>query len=111
MKKIFSVAAVSGLVVLYPILALSQEHAADLTPEIHHPAHQDVSRKLREVAPQRSKPDERTREVLSFHGHRFRPPQDDPVTQWSSGFGVGTTPGLGFDGIGLPTYAVNAVPP
>ena len=111
MKKILSIAAVSGLAVLYPILALSQEHPEGLTPEVHHPAHQDVSRKLHEVEPQRGKRGERTREALLLDGHRFRPPQDDTVTQRGSGFGVATTPGLGFDGIGLPTYAVNAVPP
>jgi hypothetical protein len=111
MKKILSIAAVSGLAVLYPMLALSQEHVEGLTPEVRQPAHQDVSRMLREVEPQRSKRDERTREVLLRDGHRFWPPQDDPVTQRGSGFGVATTPGLGFDGIGLPAHEVIAMPP
>src|SRR5437588_7605702 len=109
MKKLLSIAVVSSLVVLYPILALPQEHPEGLTPEVHHPAHQDVSRKLHEVEPQRSKRGEHTREVLLFDDDRFRPPQDDPVTQQGSGFGVATTPGLGFDGVGLPTYAVNEI--
>src|SRR5437773_12109305 len=111
MKKILCIATVSALVVLYPILALSREHGEGLAPEAHHPAHQDVSRKLHEVKAQRSKRGERTREVLLLDSHRFKPPQDDPVAQRGSGFGIATTPGLGFDGIGFPNDAVNAVPP
>src|SRR5439155_24769940 len=111
MKKILTIAALPALVVLYPILALSKEHAEGLTPEVHHPTHQDVSRKLHEVKPHRSKRGERTREVLLLDGHRFRPLQEDPVVQRGPGFGAATTPGLGFDGIGFPTDAVKALPP
>ncbi len=111
MKKILNIAAVSVLAVLCPLLALSQDHGEGFIPEVHHPAHHDVSGNLREVEPERSKRGERMREVLLLDGHRFERPQEDPVAQRSSGFGVATTPGLGFDGVGLPNYAVNAAPP
>src|SRR5437870_7237274 len=111
MNKMLSIAVVFSLAVLYPIFALSEDPGEGLLPEVQHPAYHDVSGKLREIKPERSKRGERTREVLLLDGHRFHPPQDDPVRQQGAGFGVATTPGLGFDGIGLPNYAVNAAPP
>jgi hypothetical protein len=40
-----------------------------------------------------------------IHPNEVKPSQDDPVLQHSIGTGIATTPGLGFDGVGVSRYA------
>src|ERR1700719_2488619 len=85
----------------------------EVAPEFHH----DVSRPLRDILPLS---DRRPGHQMPLH--RFPPAGplanvSDPVIQSSAGAAVGTTPGLGFGGVGngfvgpQGSFVVNSAPP
>ena len=79
------------------------------------PVHHDVSRPLRDIAPQLPKfeaPHEKPR-PLPFHAAGLPEGAEDPVAQTSANVLVATTPGLNFAGVGDGDYGFvpNAAPP
>jgi len=85
-------------------------------PEVIELDHSDISLPLRDIAPipPRFQDNEEHPVKKLPHRHPFRPlgSRSDPVLQTlAPGPLVSTTPGLSFDGVGVPNYGVASAPP
>src|SRR5205809_6153192 len=95
---------------------IGQDQDAQLSPDfsravgIPRAVHHDVSPALRDISPIRK----HRRPPREHDLGRVRTgglPERDPVVQSSFGISVGTTPGRGFDGLGVPNSVISAAPP
>src|SRR5439155_1209816 len=85
-------------------------------PDVIELDHSDISLPLRDIAPipPRFQDNEEHPVKKLPHRHPFRPlgSRPDPVLQTlAPGSLVSTTPGLSFDGVGVPNYGVASAPP
>lgn len=72
--------------------------------EVQEAVHHDISAPLRDIPAIHRKPGEPPGEhpLRLIHPGKVSPPSVDPVAQQTVGIAVGATPGIGFDGIGIP---------
>ena len=108
LKRFITVLAATAVIVLSPLLLKAQVPGP--TMESGTGSHHDTSPALTHIrpSPRQSRP---PHEIPLRHHHKPKPPSRDPVVQQSVSIAVGITPGLGFDGVGIGNYAVNAAPP
>src|SRR5207245_5474703 len=100
----------------HPAPLIGQDQDAQLSPDFPRAlgmlraVHHDVSPALRDISPirkHRHPPRKHDLELLRTAG----PSEGDPLVQSSVGIAVGTTPGKGFDGLGVPNSVISAAPP
>lgn len=115
LKKVAGLVTILALGVSSALLGRAQaqgtepvSNAIESAPAVHH----DVSPPLREIPhAQRQVGPPREIPLRPIRPGQLKPVPSDPVAQLSAGFALGVTAGLGFDGIGVPNYAVNSAPP
>ncbi len=106
------VLSLSALIILtaWPFTAIAQSERAQI--EVHRAVKHDLSRPLRTIPPSPpfAGPQREAREPKPLP----LPPQAqaaDPVLQTQPSSTLSATSGMGFDGIGIPNYAVQYAPP
>src|SRR5437773_774264 len=96
-----------------PLVGISygQDPPGQAIAEVHQAVRHDISRPLREI-PQISEHVGEPKVDIPLrliHPNEVKPHENDPVIQQSIGTGIGVTPGLGFDGLGVSRYAPSDV--
>src|SRR5438552_17401598 len=115
-KRFLFVSGIAAVVGITASPLVGQDQDAQLHPDLPRAlgtvraVQHDVSPALRDISPIRK----HRRPPRQHDLERIRPagpPERDPVVQSSFGISVGTTPGRGFDGLGVPNSVIHAAPP